>query len=208
MVIPVLIKEYPPKMLGKLLFRLLIPALIGFGVILLAKKMPLTDIVEEAYDSFFDRVNRGRDTGEEQSRLTWDLDMFKNNHFESPIFGIGTGSTYQGAQALFGVSPYVSRFGYVESENVKIALEGGLVMVLLRLILVYQLALSFSFKWYYRWILALIMTVMAPIVFNVHNAAFLAMGLMLVDNVIWRQNQAYGQWYRKQILVQPELATA
>jgi hypothetical protein len=187
MVVPVFLKEYPPTMLGKLLFRLLIPGLIGFGVVLLAKKIPLGEVIAEAYENFADRVKQNRSSGEERSRVTGDFEALQNSRFEAPVFGIGTGSTYQGATALFGVSPHVSRFGYVEGESVRVVLEGGIVMVLLRIILVVQMALAFSFTWYIRWVLAFIVLVAAPTVFNVHNAAFFAMGVILVDNIIWRQ---------------------
>jgi hypothetical protein len=146
---------------------------------------------QKATDNFIDRVTKLKERGEQSRRLTYGLDLFYiRDKFESPIIGVGTGAVYQGSTILFGKSPYVIRFGYVESEFVQVVLEGGIVMLLFRIILATLLVMNLSFKGPITWLIWFCIIYAVPIVFNVHNAAFLMMGLMLVDNIIWRQKQA------------------
>lgn len=184
-----LVQSYKVSDLGKLALRLMIPAMVGVALLMVAKNVSVADQVQAAYERFADRVTQNRERGEEAKRLTGDFDFFQGNRFKDPWFGIGVGSTYQGAIILFGWSRYHLEFGYVESEFVKVILEGGIVMILLKIllatILVSQLSFTSKVLKFLTWFT---LVYAAPIVYNVHNAAFLMMGIILVDNIIWRQN--------------------
>jgi hypothetical protein len=184
-----IIQAYKLSDLGKLVLRLLIPTLVGVALLMVTKSVTIADQIEGAYERFAERVTQNRARGEEAQRLTGDFDYFQGNRFRDPWFGIGVGSTYQGAIILFGWSRYHLEFGYVESEFVKVILEGGIVMILLKIllatILVSQLSFTSRVLKFFTWFT---LVYAAPIVYNVHNAAFLMMGIILVDNIIWRQN--------------------
>jgi hypothetical protein len=186
---PVFFREFSGPQLAKLFGSLIIPAVIVILVLIGSGNKVVIDRTEKAYNNFADRAIRLQQTGEQKQRLTFGLGYFNiQNKFESPIIGVGTGATYQGATLLFGKSNYVLRFGFVESELVQIVLEGGVVMLLLRIFLATMLVLKLSFKGPIRWVIWSCILYAVPVVFNVHNAAFLMMGIILVDNIIWRQN--------------------
>ena len=188
--VPVLIQEYSVEKLMRFLVRLIIPGTIFLMLALSNNKFPLADKVTKAYDNFMGRVQSNRASGEEKSRVSnlvyFDLDA----RFKHPFLGVGLGSTYQGATFLFGTSPNVIEFGYSEDEYTRQVLEGGYVLMLLKLIMSIVLVRQLAFKGIMRIIVWFVFNISNPIVFNVHNAAFIALGIILVDNIYWRQNLA------------------
>jgi hypothetical protein len=182
-----LLKEYPVQKLFRVLGRLILPALIFTAGVLLYKKIPLAKEVGKAYDNFMQRVETNQRSGEQTARLYTDLYYLQNARYQHPVFGVGLGSTYQGAIILFGTSRYVQEFGYVETEFSRVLLEGGWIIVLLKTILGLMMAFQLSFKGGMRWAIWFVAAIGQPIVFNPHNATFLMLGIMLVDNIYWRQ---------------------
>ncbi|MFX6945393.1 hypothetical protein ABTH53_20265, partial [Acinetobacter baumannii] len=69
-------------------------------------------LVENAFIGFAERRDRGIQTGEESFRIFGDLNEVFNFRGNYPIIGVGLGSTYQGANKLFGTSPYVLEYGF------------------------------------------------------------------------------------------------
>jgi hypothetical protein len=182
---------YSLKDLGKVLGRLLLPLIIILTILLAIGDNPVSIKMEKAFNNFYDRFERGQKSGEQARRLAWDFTYFRNlDRYPNIITGIGLGSTYQGAIILFGSSRYAKAFGYVEGELPKIFLEGGLVYLFLKLILATMATFAFSFKQpILRALIWFSLVYGIPIVFNPHNAAFFLMGLILIDNIVWRQEQ-------------------
>lgn len=195
LVIGILFTEYPAGKIFSLLGRLIIPALIFTSVILLYKKIPILEQAEIAYDNFMARVEANQRSGEQSARLMTDVWYLQNNNFKYPITGVGIGSTYQGATQLFGTSRYVQEFGYVETEFSRVLLEGGWIVIIFKVVLGLIMALNFSFTGFMRWAVWFVVAFGQPIVYNPHNAAFLLLGIILVDNIIWRQKiERKHQW--------------
>jgi hypothetical protein len=187
---PVFLQEFKGPQLVKFAGSLLIPLIIIILFLIASGNKTVIERAEKASNNFWERTNKLAKSGEQMRRLSWGLGYFEmQDKFESPIIGVGAGATYQGSTILFGKSPYVIRFGYVESEFVQVILEGGIVMLILRIILTTLLVLNLSFKGPLRWLIWFMILYAVPVIFNVHNAAFLMMGIMLVDNIIWRQQQ-------------------
>lgn len=187
----IIISQYSIRDIGSIFGRMLLPLIIGVSIIIGMGENPLKVKIEKAYANWVDRFERGIESGEQARRITWDFTYFKDlDRFPNLITGIGLGSTYQGAVILFGSSQYVKKFGYVEGELPKIVLEGGFIYLLLKVILATIATLQFSFRQpMLRFLIWFSMAYAFPIVFNVHNAAFLLMGIILVDNIVWRQQQ-------------------
>ena len=179
--------EYPVKRLLSVLGRLIFPVLIFTAAVLLYKKIPLAKEVGKAYDNFMQRVEANQRSGEQTARLYTDLYYLQNARYQHPLFGVGLGSTYQGANILFGTSRYVREFGYVESEFSRVLLEGGWIVIVLKIVMGFMMAFQLSFKGGMRWAIWFVAAIGQPIVFNPHNATFLMLGIMLVDNIYWRQ---------------------
>ena len=187
----ILLDAYPLKTLGMVAFRLVIPLAVLVAFSLLFNNLPVIQKINKAYSNFAERVTQNRERGEESRRLTWDLKYFRySERYQYPWTGIGTGATYQGAIILFGASRLAQQFGYVESEFVKVILEGGILLMILRIILATILVLNLSFtNKLIRLLIWFSLLYAAPNVFNVHNATFLFLGIMLADNIIWRIKQ-------------------
>jgi len=64
-------------------------------------------------------------------------------------------------------------------------------MMLLRIALVLTLLKRLPFMRPLKWFLFLCMMYGLPIVFNVYNAAFLLMGIALIDNTIYWQQKKF-----------------
>ncbi len=182
---------YSIRDIGSIVGRLLIPVILGVTIVMNIGDNPVKTRINKSYENFMQRFERGIETGEQNRRILWDFTYFRDlDRFPNLITGIGLGSTYQGAIILFGPSRYARGFGYVEGEFPKIILEGGLVYFFLKLILATIATFHFSFRQpVLRLLVWFSMVYLIPIVFNVHNAAFLLMGLILIDNIFWRQAQ-------------------
>jgi hypothetical protein len=187
----IVIALYSLRDIGSIAGRLLMPIAIGFTVIVAMGDNPLKTKIGKAYENFTERFERGRDSGEQSKRLLWDFTYFRNlDRFPNFITGIGLGSTYQGAVILFGPSQYARQFGYVEGEFVKIILEGGIVYYLLKVIIATVATFMLSFRQpFLRALIWFSLVYGIPIVFNPHNAAFFLIGIILIDNIVWRQEQ-------------------
>jgi hypothetical protein len=187
-----LYENYDFKDIAPIIGKLVLPVAIAMAILLSLKGNELGKQVITAYDNFWGRVTGLRERGEESQRLTWDFRYFQGDRFRNPIIGIGTGSTYQGATILFGTSPHAKAFGYVESEFIKVILEGGFILVLLRLILawVFVSQLCFGGK-LFKFSLWFALVYAAPIVFNIHNASFLLLGLIYIDSAAWQARRLY-----------------
>jgi hypothetical protein len=185
----ILWNEFPPQKLLQFIFRYVLPFLVLFTVILKLGQGKVFDNVNKAIDNFVERTTVLAERGEQSKRLVWGLDKFDNlNNFPDPLFGVGAGATYQGANILFGKSDAVARFGYYESEFVQSFLEGGVVMLILRIALIITLLRQLPFSTPLKLFLFVCMIYGLPIIFNVYNAAFLLMGIALVDNTIFWQS--------------------
>ncbi len=180
-------ENYRFRDIAPLIGKLVMPVLVVFTIFLVVRGDDIGRQVETAYTNFSDRVTGLREKGEESKRLTWDFHYFEGDRFKYPLFGIGTGATYQGATILFGTSPAAREFGYVESEFVKVVLEGGFLLIILKMTLAAAMVqqLCFGGK-LFKFTLWFTLVYAAPIVFNVHNATFLMLGLIYIDSAAWQ----------------------
>jgi hypothetical protein len=100
------------------------------------------------------------------------------------VFGVGLGSTYQGANLVFGTSEYVLEYGYNESEAGRIVLEGGFILFFLRIILFFVLMNKTLIPLYGK-VLFFAMFFSSQIVFSVYLGAFFLLGIMFVDRAYY-----------------------
>jgi hypothetical protein len=188
----ILVHEFPPRLLGRLAFQYILPSVLIFFVVIRLGNGPVFDNANRAIDNFVNRVSTLSERGEQNKRVFMGLEKFDDfSYFPDPILGVGAGATYQGANILFGKSDAVTRFGYYESEFVQSFLEGGVVMLILRIALILTLLRQLPFTWPIKWFLFICMIYGLPIIFNVYNAAFLMMGIALVDNTMYWQRVEY-----------------
>jgi hypothetical protein len=185
-----LVRSFSPVQLFRFGLYSIIPVAIAATILVAMGKNTVTDRAIKAMDNFFERMSSLRESGEQTKRFTWGLDKLNDSQrFVSPFIGLGTAATYQGTAILFGKSKEVLQFGFIESEFVQLILEGGIIMLLFRIALVITLLSVFPFPLAIKIFMAALLLYGFPTIFNVHNASFMMMGLMLVDNLIWRNKQ-------------------
>jgi hypothetical protein len=108
---------------------------------------------------------------------------FKGNY---PFFGVGLGSTYQGAIAIFGTSDYVKEIGYLETENTRIVVEGGFILLILKFAISFYLVSLLSVSKQSKFFLVFFFIFLAGYVFNIYNTVFIFLGIALIDNVYYQ----------------------
>lgn len=168
-------------------FKLLLPILIFTLVLLAIGSDKFSNLLEASFSGFSERRRSGIESGEEQGRIINDIlevISFKGNY---PILGVGLGSTYQGANKLFGISPYVTEYGFFESELVRLVLEGGFVLLLTRFLVLYYLLKQLFIPAKVKIALFFLLSLFFPIVFNVYNSTFAALGIILIDHFYYKE---------------------
>lgn len=165
---------------GRTVFNVLAASTIFLFInTLLGDPVKVYDRVGRSYDNFMQRFDNSSEEGE--SRLTKDIYEAFDGKYEYGLTGIGLGSTYQGANILFGQSPQAASVFY-EGELFRTVIEGGYLLLILRFILLFvlikNLNLSTGFKIYLFFIIGLY----CSIVFNIYGAIYLAMGLILLSH--------------------------
>ncbi len=170
-------------------FRLILPAMIFPLILIGLGSEKFTGLIENAFTGFTSRRKSGVESGEETTRIIGDFIELLNFKGSYPFLGVGLGSTYQGATKIFGMSPYVSEYGFFESELIRILLEGGFLLLLARIIVTIFLIRQLLIPQVGKIILGLILIFFFPVIFNVYNAVFAALGIILLDYFYFRSYQ-------------------
>ena len=183
----------------KLLQQLFLPAIVGFAILLATGGGGIIqETINNAYNNFAKRVESNLQSGEQSRRLTGDFVGLLNYQGKYPIYGVGLGSTYQGATATFGSSKYVEEYGYVEGELIRIVLEGGFLLLFVRLLLIRNITQQFWLGRLPKIGIIIMLLFLVPTVFHIYNSVFIAMGLILVDNAY------YAPWIEEQTAIEEE----
>jgi hypothetical protein len=171
------IYEFRKANISKILAQLFIPAVILFAIFTLKGSIGgIEGNVQEAYENFDNRRAGLSESGEEKRRLFWDLDQLLDFRGNYPVFGVGLGSTYQGAVSLYGLSPYVKEYGYSESELARYVLEGGFVLLIVKLILAMSMVAKLVMPKFTRLIIFIMIFTFNPVVFNLYNSVYCHVG--------------------------------
>lgn len=137
-------------------------------------------VFDQAYNNFSERVEWGLEAGETEDRFEEPFKDVLNFKGKYPIYGIGLGSTYQGANIIFGESFYAKEFGGYEGELGRIILEGGFILFFLRIILL-LVFLRYSYIPASGKAIVVIFFLACVVVFNTYQTIFLLFGIMLVE---------------------------
>lgn len=181
---------------GKSISSLLNYVMQGFLIItvLLFLSPGFKSLSINSYENFAGRVEN---TDQVDDRVSGGYDQVLNFRGRYPIFGVGLGATYQGANALFGQSIYVKEYGGYESELARIVLEGGFVLFFLRIILVLVFLKYTPFLPVLTKVFLFIIFMNSMMTFNIYQGVFYVVGIMLL-------NRGY---YLKQVDQQKKIKT-
>lgn len=157
----------------------------------------LYDFVEMSGSNFRERyeVNKGY---EQQTRIWGPISRVINFRGKYPLYGVGLGATYQGATQIFGTSFFVEEFGYYEEEVERIILEGGYLLLILKVLLCVILIRYLTVSKIFSIPLAALTLIYIPVVYNIYNIIFLGMGLMLME--IAQRKLTTGRIIRRKII--------
>ncbi|HCT23373.1 MAG TPA: hypothetical protein DIW54_08575 [Chitinophagaceae bacterium] len=172
--------------ISKFIGRLIVPAIIVYMVVLARGQLGVETTVSTAYDNFQSRRESLSESGEEKSRILWDYYALRDFKGEYPVFGIGIGATYQGAIVLWGSSEALQKYGYIESELERYVVEGGFILLIIRLVLTYVLCSSLVVPWHTKWLIGGL-TFIAPITFNIFNIVFFMVGIIFLDQAYYHK---------------------
>lgn len=160
-------------------FNVILQVAILSGVFLLFGEN-VVDQFKLAYSNFQDRVEWGINNGELEGRVVNNFEEVFDFKGKYPVYGIGLGSTYQGANLLFGESLYAKDYGYYESELARVVLEGGFILFFLRII-VFIILLKYSYIPLIGKIYLLAFMLNNMVIFNTYQSIFFALGIIMVD---------------------------
>ncbi len=175
------------------------PILLLIMINVITGKLSIVDQIVKAYDNFMVRRENGAASGEEQKRIFWDFEQLYNFEGNYPYYGVGLGSTYQGATQLFGVSPYVIEAGYLETELTRVVVEGGFILLIFRFTLMVFILIKLSFTKRDKLFLFCFFVFFGGYAFNVYNAIFIFLGFVIVDQAFINKDEqiSFIQYKRK-----------
>jgi hypothetical protein len=139
---------------------------------------PIMKSLEKIYDNFMYRVENSDNVNTRVSGSYTSVFDFRG---EYPIFGVGLGATYQGANALLGTSIYVKEYGGYEREPARIVLEGGYILFIFRIFLILVFLKHTDNLPLLAKVFFLLVFLNLTITFNIYQGLFFVLGLVLVD---------------------------
>ena len=170
-----------------------IPMLIVTGVlfvfVILLNAGNAVTVISEAYENFLTRVEGNAASGEQSQRIVGPIDEVLNYSGDYPVFGVGLGATYQGANALFGSSFFLRSYGFYEEEPERIILEGGFLLFIFRIVLIVVSIRLLRIPKRFSIPLWLLMIFYVPFIFNIYNMYYFLLGLILLDYAYGKRNQ-------------------
>ncbi|MCS6928963.1 MAG: hypothetical protein NZM43_05650 [Saprospiraceae bacterium] len=156
-------------------------AVLIIGLIVGAWAFRNSAFLQLSWSNFASRIQDGFRDEEYGRRTIGVLNEVINFKGDYALLGTGLGGTYQGARAIWGESYYLQKYGGYEEEPERIMLEGGYVLFLGRALLLWFFLRGLYMPLTAKVLFFVLITFFAPIVFNVYNLIFLALGLSAVD---------------------------
>lgn len=167
--------------------KVIIPFILVFALFLNSDSSNLGQTILKSFDNFQLRRNSLSQNGEESKRIFNDYYRLKDFKGLYPIFGIGIGSAYQGSIILYGRSDALIEYGFIESELEKYVLEGGFVLLFLRLLLTVHICTKFYLPRPIKILIGLLFFI-TPITYNIFNIIFLFLGVLFIDQAYYNKS--------------------
>lgn len=176
--------EFRTDYLQSIVKTLFLPVSIILLIFYVKSDIDLGHRIVKSYENFSERRRSNLVSGEEESRLFWDFNQLANSTFKYPIFGVGLGSTYQGAIAVFGKSEYVKEVGYLETEYTRVVVEGGYILLFFRFIMIITIIRLLKFSFRDSTFLFFFFVFIGYYTYNIYNAVFIFLGIVMLDQAI------------------------
>lgn len=165
------------KLIGGALMVILVG---GFFNFILQDPLKIYDKFAQSSNNFEERTENASDNT--KGRVTGALDELAYLEFEHDIIGVGLGSTYQGANALFGYNPNLKGQGF-ETEFKRVVLEGGYVLLIMRFVMFFYLMRFLKGSFFFKLTIFTLSLFVFSIIYNTYNAFYFMLGIALIDRV-------------------------
>jgi hypothetical protein len=143
----------------------------------------IVDLMSKSSDNFFERVEGTRNSGEQNRRVLGAINDVIDFEGDYQVFGRGLGGTYQGSNAIWGESPFIAKYGGYEEEPERIILEGGFFLLFIKLLLWLLFIIESKIRKGFLVIIISIIFLYFIYTFNIFNAIYILIGIMLLDRV-------------------------
>lgn len=165
------------KLIGGALMVILVG---GFFNFILQDPLHIYEKFTQSSSNFEERESGAGDNT--KGRITGALDELIYLDFEHDWIGVGLGSTYQGANALFGYNRNLNGQGF-ETEFKRIVLEGGYVLLILRFIMYFYLLYLLRGNIIFKLSVFVLSLFVFTIIYNTYNTFYFMIGMILIDRV-------------------------
>jgi hypothetical protein len=152
----------------------------GFFNFILQDPLNIYEKFAKSSNNFEERTEGASDNS--KGRVTGAIDELINLDFEHDIIGVGLGSTYQGANAIFGYNPNLKGQGF-ETEFKRVVLEGGYILLILRFVMFFYLMQFLKGSFVFKLTVFTLSLFVFSIIYNTYNAFFFMLGIALIDRV-------------------------
>lgn len=166
---------------GKLIGGALLVIFVGgFFNFVLQDPLRIYEKFSRSSNNFEERTEGTSDNT--KGRITLAIDELINLEFDHDIIGVGLGSTYQGANALFGYNRNLNG-QFFESEFKRIVLEGGYILLILRFVMFFYLMRFLKGSFFFKLAIFTLSLFAFSIIYNTYNAFYFMLGVALIDRV-------------------------
>jgi hypothetical protein len=152
----------------------------GFFNFILQDPLNIYEKFAQSSSNFEERADGTSDNT--KGRVYGAIDELINLDFDHDIIGVGLGSTYQGAIAMFGYNRNLNGQGF-ETEFKRVVLEGGYILLILRFVMFFYLMQFLKGSFFFKLTIFTLSLFVFSIVYNTYNAFFFMLGVALIDRV-------------------------
>lgn len=167
-------------MFQRLAWKKLVAGLLA-GFITMAVLYRQSSFVQNAWANFYSRIEDGFRDKEYGRRTVGILGEVVDYKGDYPVFGTGLGGTYQGARLIWGESYFLKNYGGYEEEPERIILEGGMVLLAIRALLLMLFLYALRIPVLYKLVFFVLIFFFTQSIFNIYNIIFITLGLSLAD---------------------------
>lgn len=166
--------------------RLLAPSIIlilllGLNLAL-SDPLKLSNFTSSAYDNFNDRLESNQEEG--NSRVTMPFKTLIDNEYPNKLIGNGLGISYPAIVALKGTSKVAEKFWVQDDEMGRTLLEGGYILFVFKLILIFTAIRSLQFDRKFAAIMFFTVFFYMTITTNIYNIVFFLIGVVFLEQAI------------------------
>jgi hypothetical protein len=137
--------------------------------------------IEKSFTSINQRFESGQQSGEASSRTAGIFAETIEFSGKYPLLGMGLGATYQGATNKWGRSQSIIEYGYYEEEPERVIIEGGYLLLFVRIFLFAYIAIKMKIPKLFSIPLLFYMFFFTIFMFNAYQVAYVFFGLALLD---------------------------